>query len=197
MKLHHSTGSQFVRKVMAAAIELGLDGKLDLIKDKKDLEKHNPLLKRPALITDEGDYIIDSPVICAYLDSLAGNRLIPIEKRAHWKVQSLEALADGVMDSIGGIRTDRANHPGHESKEWHEKQMVKITQGLDVFESEAARGTLAGPVSIVHITVGCLCGYLDFAFKEYDWRTGRPALTAWWAQFSERPCMAKTVPHHG
>src|ERR1700761_5701597 len=116
MKLHHSMASQFVRKVMATAIELDLDSRLELIPDKKDLEKHNPLLKRPALITDEGDYIIDSPVICAYLDSLVGGRLIPSETRAHWKAQSLEALADGVMDAIGAIRVDRANHPGHESK---------------------------------------------------------------------------------
>ncbi|HWG06256.1 MAG TPA: glutathione S-transferase N-terminal domain-containing protein [Beijerinckiaceae bacterium] len=196
MKLHHSTGSQFVRKVSATLIELGLDGKVELIKDKKDLEKHNPLLKRPALITDDGDYIIDSPVICAYLDSLAGNKLIPTETRAHWKVQSLEALADGVMDAIGGIRTDRANHPGHESKDWHEKQMLKITQGLDAFEAEAAKGVLTGPVTIAHITVGCLCGYLDFVLKEFNWRDGRPALAVWWAKFSERPSMAKTVPHH-
>ena len=196
MKLHHSTASQFVRKVSATVIELGLDGKVELIKDKKDLEKHNPLLKRPALITDDGDYIIDSPVICAYLDSIAGNKLIPTETRAHWKVQSLEALADGIMDAVGTIRTDRANHPGHESKDWHEKQMLKITQGLDAFEAEAASGILTGPITIAHITVGCLCGYLDFVLKEFNWRDGRPVLAAWWAKFSERPCMVKTVPHH-
>jgi len=197
MKLHHSTASQFVRKVMAASIELGLDGRIELIADKKDLEKHNPLLKRPALITDDGDYIIDSPVICEYLDSIAGNKLIPVEKRAHWKVLSAEALADGVMDAIGNIRSDRANHPGQESKDWHEKQLIKAAQGLDVFETEAARGILAGPLSIAHVTVGCLCGYLDFAFKEYDWRAGRPALAAWYAEFAKRPSMTRTVPRHG
>jgi glutathione S-transferase len=194
MKLHHSSASQYVRKVMVVAIELGLDGRIELITDKKDLEKHNPLLKRPALITDDGDCIIDSPVICAYLDRLAGGRLIPAEGRAHWKALSLEALGDGIMEAISAIRVDRAFHPDGASKAWHDRQILKVVQGLDALEAEAAGGGFAGPLTIGQITAAVLCGYIDFTFAECDWRAGRPALAAWYEHFSKRPSMTRTVP---
>ena len=76
---------------MATAIENGLVDKIELIKDKTDLKKHNPLLKRPALITDDGDCIIDSPVICQYLDTLGDNKVIPAIGPARWK--ALRAMA--------------------------------------------------------------------------------------------------------
>jgi glutathione S-transferase len=35
-------------------------------------QNRNPLRKIPALITDDGETIVDSTVICEYLDALAG-----------------------------------------------------------------------------------------------------------------------------
>jgi glutathione S-transferase len=194
MKLHHSSASQFVRKVMVVAIELGLEDRLELIADKTDLETHNPLLKRPALVTDDNDFIIDSPVICAYLDELAGDRLIPRSAPARWRALSQEALADGVMEAVTAIRVERAFHAGDESTEWTSRQMLKIDQGLDAFETQAARGVLDGPVTIGQITVGALCGYLDFLFADYPWRANRPSLDAWYARFAQRDSMKRTIP---
>jgi len=193
MKLHYTPESQYVRKVMATAIENGLVDKIELIKDKKDLEKHNPLLKRPALITDDGNCIIDSPVICEYLDTLGDNKVIPAIGPARWKALTQEAVADGIMEAATAIRHDAAYHE-HLSPKWQERQMLKVNQGFDLFESQAASGVLNGAVTIGHLTIGIMCGYIDYRFSDWNWRNGRPELAAWYEEFSKRPSMALTVP---
>lgn len=191
MKLHYSPASEYVRKVMVVVKELGLDDRIELIGDKRDLDKHNPLLKRPTLLTDDGTAIIDSPVICDYLDTIAGGGVIPAAGPARWRALTQEALADGIMEAITLIRVDRSFHD-EPSQEWHERQMTKIVQGFDAFEKQAGAGELGGVVTIGQITVGVLCEYVDFAYAEFDWRQGRPALTKWHLSFADRPSMQST-----
>lgn len=199
MKLHYSPESQYVRKVMAAAIETGLLGKIEMITDKKDLEKHNPLLKRPTLVTDEGDFILDSPVICEYLDSQhGGKKLIPPSGRARWKALTQEALADGIMEAAGNIRQDEAFHKESPSKAWRERQMLKVVQGMDAFEAEAKKGSLDGDATIGTLTIAICCGYLDFRFPDIAWRNSRPALAKWYEGYAKRPSIAQSAPKaHG
>src|SRR6516165_7604739 len=72
MKLHYAPQSPFARKVRAAAIELGLGERLKLEYTKvvpgrantSYATSGNPLRKIPALVTDEGETIFDSTVIC-------------------------------------------------------------------------------------------------------------------------------------
>jgi glutathione S-transferase len=194
IRLHYSSASEYVRKVMVVAIENGLADQIELIKDKKDLEQHNPLLKRPALVTADGMAIIDSPVICEYLDSLGGRGLYPPAGPSRWKAMTQQALADGIMEAITAIRVDRAYHAGQESQLWQHRQLLKIVQGFDAFESQAKSGALDGPVTIGHVTVGVLCEYADFQFAVFDWRSGRPSLAGWQRTFAQRPSMQATIP---
>ena len=83
MKLRYSPTSPFVRKVMVTAHETGLADRLDLVTTNPwdldtDLNKDNPVNKVPALVTDGGEMLYDSTVICEYLDSLHdGQKLFP------------------------------------------------------------------------------------------------------------------------
>ena len=85
MKLFFAALSPFVRKARMAAMELGLDKKIELVTVattpvamSAELAKVNPLGKLPALVTDDGDLLFDSAVIVEYLDALAGGgKLIP------------------------------------------------------------------------------------------------------------------------
>ena len=73
MKLRYSPTSPFVRKVLVTAIETGTARRIDKNPTKTadpDLSHDNPLGKVPALVTDDGDKLYDSRVICEYLDSL-------------------------------------------------------------------------------------------------------------------------------
>jgi len=199
MKLRYTSTSPYVRKVCVTALETGLDDRIErVVTDTRNrdsgIARDNPLGKVPALITDEGEKLYDSPVICEYLDSLtAGPRLFPPEGPERWQALRLQALGDGMLDAalLAMIETKRRPEALRWA-DWMALQQVKIQHGLDQLEREAA--ALDGPLTIGTITVGCALGYLDFRFAEDDWRHLHPALAAWYEAFSRRPSMRATVP---
>ena len=136
MKLRHNPASPYVRKVMVVAHELGLAGEIELIDTavspvttNATLAGENPLMKIPALTTDDGEVLFDSPVICEYLDTVAGGgKLFPAGK-ARWKALRQQALGDGILDALILCRYEVAARP--EEKRfagWSEGQMTKAHQ---------------------------------------------------------------------
>ena len=72
MKLYYVPISPFARKVILTASVLGIRDKLELISmdifnAPENFRKINPLIKVPALETDSGEYLVNSPFICQYL----------------------------------------------------------------------------------------------------------------------------------
>src|SRR3546814_589502 len=130
MKLHYSATSPYVRKVMAVAIEAGLDGKLDKVAAAASpvgvndtLNRDNPLGKVPCLVTDDGQALFDSRVICEYLDSLAGGRLFPASGPARWTALRRQAQGDGLLDAALLARYETAMRPGEKLwQEWHRSE---------------------------------------------------------------------------
>jgi glutathione S-transferase len=187
---------------MVTAIEKGLDGQIEKmatsaspVKREGDLPKKNPLGKVPCLITDDGRALFDSPVICAYLDSLKPSpALMPSDARARFDCMTLEALADGFLDAGILLRYEGALRPEEKRwQEWVDGQMAKITGALDALETTYA-AQLAGPLTVGQIAVACALGWFDFRYGHVDWRKSRPKLAAFAKAMSERPSMKATVP---
>jgi glutathione S-transferase len=198
MKLRYSPTSPYTRKVNVVAIETGQDKKIqrvvtDVSNPASDISKDNPLGKIPALITDDGQALYDSPVICEYLDSLHGGpKLFPKPGPRRWAALRRQALADGIMDAAI-LRMVEGRRPApQQSEEWKTRQWRKVERALDALEGEAEG--LAGPVDIGHVAVGCALEYVDFRFPDADWRRSRPKLAAWQKEFAARPAMKATVP---
>lgn len=201
MKLHYSAASPYVRKVLVTAAECGLDGRIETvntavapIKPNLDLARENPLMKVPTLITDDGQVLYDSRVICEYLDSQhAGVKLIPAGGADRWRVLRWQAMADGITDAGLLCRYEAAVRPEDKrSAEWTAGQLTKVTQGLDMAEADAA--LLTGPINLGQIALACSIGWLEFRNVAGDLRASRPKLSAWYDSFSQRPSMQATAP---
>lgn len=201
MKLFHSPTSPYVRKVMVTAIEKGLDGQIEKmntaaspIKREGDLPKKNPLGKVPCLITDDGRALFDSPVICAYIDSLKAPHLTPSDPKAKFDAMTLEALADGFLDAGLLMRYEGSLRPEAQRwDEWTKGQMAKIEGAMDALETTYA-SQLTGPLTIGQIAVACALGWFDFRYGHVDWRKSRPKLAAFAKSFGERASMKATMP---
>jgi glutathione S-transferase len=200
MKLRFAATSPYVRKVVVAAAECGLEDRIERIDTNvwapdTDIADDNPLGKVPTLITDDGRVLIDSPVICDYIDSLSPEvRLVPAEGDERWRVLNLAALGHGMMDaSVGRVMEIRIRPEPHRWQGLLDRLKAKTDRALDSLEKEAAANRLPG-VDLASITVGCALGYLDLRFAEEAWRNGRPALTAWYEAFSRRPSMQASDP---
>ena len=198
MKLRHSAGSPFVRKVMVLAHEHGLVDRIELvptavspIQANDTLAPENPLMKVPSLVTDDGEVLFDSPVICEYLDTMAtGRKLFPAAGPARWAALRQQALGDGILDALILCRYESVRPEDKRWSGWTGGQMRKAHQGLAAVERE----DLSGPRTIGHIAVGCMLGYLDFRFPDDGWRQRHPKLASWYQDFAELAGMKATRP---
>jgi len=201
MKLFHSSTSPFVRKVLVAAEERGLRGRIEIVpavlsptSPDANLSAVNPLGKIPALIMDEGDALFDSHVIVDYLDSLgAAPKLIPANGRARYETLRREALADGVTEAGILVRYEHVLRPeSQRSQEWIDAQMRKVRGGLAMLEAEVE----AWPheMELGQIAVGCALGWLSFRAIVQGLRETFPKLHRAFDRLSERPSFARTIP---
>ena len=198
MKLRYSATSPYVRKVLATAIETGLDSQIERVATdpwsaETDLAGSNPLCKVPALEIEDGTVLFDSRVICDYLDSLHnGPKLHPELGPERWVALRHAAVGDGICDAAILRRLDSMRPEPQQSSEWQQRQAQAMSRACDLLESEA--GKLEWAVTIGHLAVACALGYLDLRFSADQWRQGRPKLTAWYESFSQRPSIASTAP---
>lgn len=202
MKLYYGTSSPYVRKVVIAAQECGLDGQIERI-DTFPWDKDttyggvNPVGKVPALITDEGQVIYDSPVIVEYLDSLHnGNKLIPLSGRDRYEIMRIAALADGMMDAVILLYSELVRRPEDLQWDfWKQRMRNTVARSLDVLETDAATFD-ATKADLAQITTAVGVGWIEFrlAILGIDFRDGRPKLSAWFDAFSERPSMQQSMP---
>jgi glutathione S-transferase len=196
LKLYSNAASPFARKCRVIAHELGL--KLDEIRtlpmQEPEFRKVNPLGKIPALVLDDGSVLIDSPVICEYLNHVGGGKFFPgmsilRHSSGRWKALGLAALGDGIADAAVALR----GLMGHESpaaEAARARQLAAVLAALDALE----RVKFAKDPTIGEISVGCALGYVDFRLTDLDWKSSRPNLSSWYARFCEYPSMKATVP---
>ncbi len=198
MKLRYASASPFVRKVSITAIETGLDGKIEreaanVWDPATDIGKDNPLGKVPALTTDGGETLIESAVICEYLDTLHdGKKLIPTSGGARWQALRLQALGDGLAET--GIRQLLEIRQGGDAARqgWIDRQKMIIERTLGAIEAE--HETLS-EFGIGPIAIACALGWMEFRnLAPEDWKSKYPKVAAWYEEISERPSLKATEP---
>jgi glutathione S-transferase len=194
MKLRYASTSPFVRKVLVTAIETGQDGEIERVKTNTadpELGQCNPLNKIPALILEDGSVLVDSAVICEFLDSRKGGKLFP-KDASRWSTLSRMALCDGMMDAAILRRYETQRPETLRSIEWEGKQKTKVDQALGALEKEA--GSFGDRIDIGTLTVAIMLDYLDFRFAGEAWRDAHPALAKWHKAISSRPSLKATMP---
>lgn len=202
MKLFASAASPFVRKVRVAALELGLHDRIEIVptqvainaKNEAYAASVNPLRKIPALATDDGLTLMDSSVICEYLDDLAGGgRLLPRGGRDRWVVLTEHAVAHGMIDAAVLGRYETAIRPKeHQWGPWLEDQLDRVWDGLKWFENRGVAD--AGAVMTINqITLACALAYLDFRYADRPWRDDFPKLAGWFKSIAQRPSIVATA----
>src|SRR3954467_8496303 len=98
----------------------------------------NPLGRVPALVTDDGDVLYDSVVICEYLDHrFGGARLFP-RNSTRWGVVRRHALADGLLETLVRWRDARTRAAPQQSRETLEASGAKVDAALKAADADIA-----------------------------------------------------------
>ncbi|HWL67961.1 MAG TPA: glutathione S-transferase N-terminal domain-containing protein [Geminicoccus sp.] len=190
--------SPFGRKAHIVALEKGLDLTITaptvptaLFQDPLVVAK-NPLAKVPTLLLDDGTAIYDSPVICAYLDSLGqGPSLVP-EGAERFGVLTRAALADGMMDAAVAARQESIRPDGERSQAFIDKQRDLNLRAVAAAEADLASFGSGARLDAIALAVALT--YLDIRHPGIAWRDGAPKLAAWHAEMERRPSFVATRP---
>lgn len=200
LRIFFSPASPFVRKVMVAAMERGVEiEKLPSaawpVKRDPNIVRHNSTGKVPCLLLEDDTPVFDSRVISALIDAQGtrGETLYPQDDR-RFPVLTLEALGDSILEAALLHRYENVLRPEDRRwDDWSRGQMDKVDSGLDDLEGRWF-GLLSSRFHAGSIAVACMLGYLDFRFAGKDWRGGHPRLARWFAEVSERPSMQASLP---
>ncbi|HHO52659.1 MAG TPA: glutathione S-transferase family protein, partial [Deltaproteobacteria bacterium] len=156
-----------------------------------ELVAANPLSKVPTLVVDESLTLVDSSIICAYLDELHDEiRFFPTGA-ARWRVLRTAGIAEGVIDATLALRLESLRPEGTRSAAGSERQLAAVRRGLGVLEAELPE--LRAEPTIAHVTLGCALAYLDLRLASEPWRGIHPQLARWYEAWSSRPSMVATV----
>ena len=199
MKLVYSPPSPFVRKVTTLIHHADLHDRIELINVKttalsvaEEARAANPLGKIPVMILENGNAIFDSRVITRYLDELAGSNLY-LEENIY-DILTLEALADGIMESAVSITYESKLRPENEqSPSWMEAQWSKVLHAVKALD-EGEFKAMDGDINMGQIAVACALGYLDFRHDARQWRSGHSNLASWNDKMMKLPALIKTIP---
>ena len=191
MKLIGSYTSPFVRKISILLLEKGIE--FEFVNEQpynaeNGVAQYNPLGKVPALVTDEGEYWFDSPIIAEYIE-------LPADPKAALAVKQVEALADGIMDAALTSVREQARPAAQQSETELLRQREKISRSLDRCEQLIREGKIdTDSLNLGTIAIACAIGYLNFRHVSPGWCVDRLLLVKLADTLFSRESFARTEP---
>ncbi len=164
----------------------------------KELREANPLGRVPALITDDGEALIDSTTIIDYLDRLAGpeKALTPAGGAERTRMMSLVGLAVGAGEKAVAAYYELGQRPEEmQHRPWVEKCLGQSKDGFDALDREAVMPWLTGK-RLTQADVSMVACW-DFALRTWDPKTPPPQcpnIEAIAARANAMPEFAETIP---
>ena len=210
MKLFYSPVHDFIHKSVVVAEEVGVWAQIEEVPVYPRIHGYsiaaiNPLAKVPTLVLEDATVIYGSQTIAEYLDSISANgiRVYPPPGPNRWNALTRLALADTFFDLVTRIIQERLlDTPGEHIVRWN---WPKLMRALDQMERDAVS---AESFDIGHIGTLQALTYFERqvamtlpppAPAKFNWRDGRPGLTAWFQKAIGRPSVAAHFkkPHVG
>jgi glutathione S-transferase len=186
MKILYSTTSPYSAKVRMAARHLGIA--LEAVPTVTDdvpaeLIAANPLGKIPVLLREGKPAVFDSRAIMQFFNRETKGKLYPRGRERRTQAETLEALCDGITDSLLAIVYERRMRPAEKLHQpVIDRNWAKVTRGLAVLNSQPPKGLLRPHGG--HFALAALLGYLSLRFAG-EWEADCGNLTRWLKRFEK------------
>jgi glutathione S-transferase len=197
VKLYITAPSPFARKCRIVAREKGLADRIEEIAvdpyaNTPELVAANPIAQAPCLIAEDGEPIINSPLICEYLDEIgSGARLVPDDAAGRLRVRRLDALANAALEMGVKLVLEKRRPEAERSPSWTVRWTENMARALDALDMALPEGD---DLDMGVITAGVAATWIGFRHPDFDWRTGRPRLVALRDRLEARPSFLETFP---
>lgn len=179
MKLIGNFLSPFARRVAVSLNVLGLPYEMEKVmvfQNPDAVAPHNPLVRIPTLVLDDGETVVESFAILDAIDQLVGpaKALVPASGAERRKVLKIVAVALGTMDKAQWAAYETRFHPAEKVHQpWIDHNDKGALGGLAYLDDLAGKagksGWLAGTPKIGQADISAA---VAFSFAE----VARPAL---------------------
>lgn len=192
MKLYCLPQSPYARKAMILIRLKGLD--VEELGVERDLvhgytKGISPVGKIPALVRVGKPVMVDSPVICEFLDGLS-EPILPASGEARFEQLRLHALGDALSDAVYNYRFETMrDHSLH----WDEIiQRHKNSIDCIITSLEAECDALGAPWAFGNLSIICALDYMGWRAPHVDLAKAAPNLAAWHKTFTKQPVWQDT-----
>jgi glutathione S-transferase len=158
----------------------------------------NPVVKAPTLVCDDGTVLMDSTLICDYLEAIApdGRSLMPKGVDGKREVLRLTGLALAAAEKCVQVVYERDNRPADKRHmPWLERVVLQANTAFDLLEGAAsyARPWLLGPsLTAADVVVACAWRFGQF-YNAAEVPAGRyPGLVSFSGRAEALPAFAST-----
>lgn len=205
MKLFYSPFHSFAHKALVTAHEAGLWEQVTLVPTfpfrnlnkefvtgQYDLSEIAPLGKVPCLGLEDGRVLYASQTVIEYLDANRANdapRLYPEHGAARWDALTRLALGDAIFEFAVNMSMEAWIEEENRRASLYTWLWPKIIAALDSLEAtcDPARPFDIGDVGMLQgISYMGDGSDTDPLYPNYNWRNGRPNLSAWYDEVITR-----------
>jgi glutathione S-transferase len=201
MKVIGMWDSPYVRRVVVTAKLMELPIETEQVSVFRHFERFaetNPVVKAPTLVCDDGTVLMDSTLICDYLDTLAGPKraLMPAEPGARREALRLIGLALAATEKCVQVVYERDNRPKEvRHQPWLDRVVRQANTAFALLESEAGRAApwLQGQrPNAADVALACAWRFGQFYDAAEVPAARYPALVAYSARAEALPAFAST-----
>lgn len=199
MQLIGMLDSPYVRRVAISLHQLNLPYEhrpLSVFRDVDEYVKINPLIKAPTVVCDNGEVLMDSTLILAYLEKLSGKTLMPSALATYQTALRLIGLGLNACDKSVQIVYERDLRPADKQYEhWRDRVQTQLTRAYDLLEPYAANGSswlLTDQLTQADITVCVAWQFTQFTSPHLIQAAQYPAIAALSARAEALPSFMAT-----
>ena len=197
MKLFYASGSPYARIIRVVLRETGLDSRVPeeevTLRDPNSaLLAYNPGGKVPTLQLDDGTILNESLLVLCFLDTQHdGRRLLPMDGSDGWNTLADTGRAYAFLDAI--TAWNRELRFGLKAPGIIALETERANRAADAFETALTEGRYSGPIDAAQIVLGAALENIARRHKVWNWRAGRPRLSAFLDAIARRPSFTGTV----
>lgn len=168
MKLFGVFLSPYVRRVAISLTALDMPFEHEPVRvfdTPEPIRAHNPLVRVPTLVLDDGSALIESSAILDEIDQIAGptRALTPASGAARRRVLQTSAFGTGVMEKSQWAFYETRFHPEEKVHQpWidhNDAQVIAGLQHLDALAKAAGDGWLAGTETMSQADITCTVAF--------------------------------------
>jgi glutathione S-transferase len=191
MRIYHTFTSPYARIARIAAHSCGTAIEAVAIESNQLRTDTNPVLavnptgRVPTLV--DGDVVLsETPAICRYIESKGdGTRIFA--PAGDWSGIKLESWATSLLDGAS-LWTRELRRPAEQQSDWLcGVERSRAVRSLDWFDAEPGIRSGQAPWDYAHFVLAIGVEYFEFRKLIPDWRQGRDAIAAWFAEQQKRP----------